>query len=68
MNTPILARDLKPGDRASIDPDGAGRVVTRTGKGRNGGVSYVYIRWADGCDGYFSPKDTFYLIHSPEAA
>ena len=61
--TPIAARDLKPGHRASLDPDGRGRVVHRVDKSVRRGQ--VRILWTDGSETGCAATGTLYLV-SPE--
>ena len=64
MSTPVLARDLKPGQRASIDPDGAGRVVAKVIHTFREAIVY----WTDSSRSAYAPKHTLYLITPPQEA
>lgn len=68
MADPILAKDAKPGQRISLDPDGNGRIVAAVGTGFHRPRT-VRITFADGSgERAFKPTDTLYLITPPEAA
>ena len=67
--TPILARDLKPGMRASLSPYGNGRIVAslpRSGRARL--QRRIIINWTDGSQSELAATEMLYLVTSPEAA
>lgn len=61
---PILARDLRPGMRVSVDPDGNGRVVAKVVKS----FRTVHLYWSDGSKSEYAHRHPLYLITPPEAA
>jgi hypothetical protein len=65
----ILAKDAKPGQRLSLDPDGNGRIVAslpRSGRARL--QRRIIINWTDGSQSEVAANETLFLITPPQEA